>query len=95
MAEDMTDPHDVNEVADEDARIAPDELSRRYNERYKKKMEMMARMVSSCYGESLVISLRTSLSICVAHSRGYYYCSCCYRVGSTNERCEHCNVSKV
>jgi hypothetical protein len=51
MAEDVTDPTDAKELADEDARIAPDELSRRYSERYKNKMEMIAKTVSSCYGK--------------------------------------------
>ncbi|KAI2514087.1 emp24/gp25L/p24 family/GOLD [Fragilaria crotonensis] len=44
MAEDMEDPHDAKEVAAEDGRMDQDELSRRYNERYKRKMEMMAKM---------------------------------------------------
>ena len=46
MSEDMTDPNDIKEVMEEDKNMAPDELSKRYNERYKRKMAMMAKMVS-------------------------------------------------
>jgi hypothetical protein len=57
MSEDMEDPHDVKEVAAEDARMEPDELSRRYNERYKRKMEMMAKMVSCLLLESQTVAI--------------------------------------
>ena len=59
MSEDMTDPNDIKEVMEEDKNMAPDELSKRYNERYKRKMAMMAKMVSF----ALVRNSNSSLSI--------------------------------
>jgi CRISPR/Cas system CMR-associated protein Cmr1 (group 7 of RAMP superfamily) len=46
MAEDMEDPSDAKEVSDEDTHFAADELSKRYHERYKRKMEMVKKLVS-------------------------------------------------
>lgn len=42
----MKDPDDAKEVSDEEAHFAADELSKRYNERYKRKMEMVKKLVS-------------------------------------------------
>ena len=52
----MEDPNDAKEVSDEDAHFSADQLSKRYHERYKRKMEMVTKLVS---GQSTVTLSRT------------------------------------
>jgi hypothetical protein len=47
MAEDMEDPKDLKELQEENSRLAPDELSRRYQERYQRKIEEMKTLVGN------------------------------------------------